>query len=48
MKLIATCQVCRKRRLLVRRRVFRHAIAGEIVSQSEMCRTCYKGIKSKI
>lgn len=48
MRLLTVCPVCNKRRLMTKKRTYKHRVAGIIVSQSEQCRKCYNNIRKMI
>lgn len=48
MKLYARCPGCRKNKLFLKKRVYKHKHAGVITSQDEVCRGCYKKLKKTL
>lgn len=48
MKIYSACEACKKKKFFIRKRVYKHKIAGKITSQSELCGKCYEAISKMI
>lgn len=45
MSFLSKCGRCKKRKLIVKKRIYKIDGGVVITSQHELCRKCYKGIK---
>lgn len=48
MKLLSNCEICKKRKLLIRRRPYTHKRVGLIKSKDEICGGCFRKIKKAL